>query len=148
MSQLSKVKQSPGYDSIYLINFCKCSFYGSRVFAQCSVHFCWNNKDLSVSTKQKQLHLQNKGHWSCYFWGALTENSVQNNKLWKKRCLEIFQDTEVHPLDHKNQCQVYNSLNCPCELDLTHSFSYSTQYILHISMSAGDWQITTYLACG
>lgn len=30
--------------------------------------------------KGKQLNLQNKGHWSRYFWGAATQNNVGNNK--------------------------------------------------------------------
>lgn len=29
--------------------------------------------------KGKQLNLQNKGHWSRYFWGAPTQNNVGNN---------------------------------------------------------------------
>lgn len=30
--------------------------------------------------KGKQLNLQNKGHWSRYFWGAPSQNNVGNNQ--------------------------------------------------------------------
>lgn len=100
------------------------------------MQFCWNNKIYQSAWSKNSLICRIKVIGAVTFWRALTESSVQNNKLWKKLCLEILQYTQVFTCSSQNQCQVYSAeptiMICPCELDQKHSLSYSTPHELHI----------------
>lgn len=45
---------------------------------------------ISLRREKNCLICRMKGHCSCYFWGALTENGVQNNKLRRNTAFKYY----------------------------------------------------------
>lgn len=93
----------------------------------------------SISQREgKQLHLQNKGQWSRYFWGAAAQNRVfGTTRLANKLRLRVFHHSEVLAC---HLCHVGTAAPtagmCPCDWE-------PARLLCHSTLLIGCWRVFT-----
>lgn len=96
--------------------------------------------------KGKQLNLQNKGHWSRYFWGAAQNSVFETTRLENKLRLRVFHYAEVLAC---HLCHVRTAAPtagmCPCDWK-------PAALLCHSTLLIGCWRLftrpTARLSCG